>query len=359
MVGIIFSNDTNTCPFLDKYIKVLNNIGQEYEVILWNREGNNTVYPPNYLVCNVKSDVYVPIRKKIIGFLKFKQFLIKTIKDRDYDKLIFLTTFPAIFCYKLTKKQYKNKYIFDFRDLSYERYGFFRKRVKKIIKNSAFTCLSSPGFAEVLGLDNYVMAHNFRYKDLDQANKCDIGIKKAEGKIKILHIGITRGEEFNKRIADIFGNDERFEVNIVGSGNDTASFVQYIKDIPNVFVKGTYNNEEKAKFIDEADMLLYYYPCDFNCDRALANKYYDCLIYKKPLIGNADTYSGQRLRQKGLGISLKLDCDNFANEVFDFYASIKIDDFKEAINTEIQAVLNDDVKYLKAIEDFLIGKSNL
>ena len=324
MVGIIFSNDTNTCPFLDKYIKVLNNIGQEYEVILWNREGNNTVYPPNYLVCNVKSDVYVPIRKKIIGFLKFKQFLIKTIKDRDYDKLIFLTTFPAIFCYKLTKKQYKNKYIFDFRDLSYERYGFFRKRVKKIIKNSAFTCLSSPGFAEVLGLDNYVMAHNFRYKDLDQANKCD-----------------------------------RFEGNIVGSGNDTASFVQYIKDIPNVFVKGTYNNEEKAKFIDEADMLLYYYPCDFNCDRALANKYYDCLIYKKPLIGNADTYSGQRLRQKGLGISLKLDCDNFANEVFDFYASIKIDDFKEAINTEIQAVLNDDVKYLKAIEDFLIGKSNL
>lgn len=350
MVGIVFCNELNTCPYIDKYLKILNQKEIPYEIIIWNRSGEKKQYPENFVVFNEKSDIFVPRWKKFGAFMRFRSFLKRTIKERHYDKLIMLSTVPAILCYKQLVKKYKGKYIFDFRDLSYERHGFFRKKVKNIAKRSFFTSLSSPGFAEKLELNKYVMAHNFRYNDLDNAiEELSIDTKP----IQLLHIGITRGEEFNKRLADIFGNDNRFQVNIIGSGNDTETFKAYVKDIPNIQVKGTYNNEDKMKFICGASMLLYYYPGDYNCDSALANKYYDGMIYKKPLIGNINTYSGRRVEDKGLGISLDISDVNFADKVFTYITTLNKDSYLKAVKEEMIAVLEEDSVYLRRIEEFL------
>ncbi|MCI9136004.1 MAG: glycosyltransferase family 4 protein [Lachnospiraceae bacterium] len=357
MIGIVFSNDLNTCPYIDKYLDVFHRMGTAYEVILWNREGRTKTYPSNYRVYDVSADIYVPKWKKIGGFYGFRKFLRRTIKENSYDKLIFLTTFSALMCYGLTRNQYRGKYIFDFRDLSFEQNRCYRKLVKNVMENSYFTCMSSPGFAGVFQIKNYVMAHNFRYKDIEKKDEITAAGEKLKEKITLLHIGITRGEAYNKRLADVFGNDERFEVYIVGSGNDTADFQNYIEKYDNITVKGTYDNEEKVKLIAKADMLLYYYPCDFNCNRALANKYYDGLIYKKPLIGNKNTYSGRRLQKKGLGISLDLTSESFADEVSAYYKDINLDLYEKNVQKELKSVISEDEIYIKKIEEFAIEKN--
>jgi len=202
----------------------------------------------------------------------------------------------------------------------------------------------------VLEIDNYVMAHNFRYSDMDKKiEKMEIN----RDVINLLHIGITRGESYNKKLADIFGNDKRFEVNIVGSGNDTETFKDYTKNLSNVNVVGTYNNEEKNKYISNATMLLYYYPCDFNCNRALANKYYDGIIYKKPLIGNINTYSGKRLSDKGLGISLDIDDENFADKLYEYISNLNSSEYINSANSEMKNILEEDSVYLDKIAVFL------
>lgn len=355
MIGIVVSNDLNTCPYIDKYLDILNKRKIPYEIILWNRDGRKRDYPDNYIIYDCPSELYVPKRKKIKDFAKFTYFLNRTIRRRKYDKLIFLTTFTALMCYTYTCGKYKKKYIFDFRDLSLEHNRIFRGIVKKVIDNSYFTCMSSPEFAKVFGVTDYVIAHNFRYRDLAE-NCLEIQERGKNGIINLLHIGITRGEEYNKRLADVFGNDKRFEVNIIGSGNDTPSYLEYTKSIPNITVKGTYDNEEKAKLIESADMLLYYYPSSFNCDRALANKYYDGLIYKKPLVGNVNTYSGKRLYEKGLGISLDLSSDTFASDVFTYYMNFDWVKYAEAVEKEINAVLSEDKIYVDRIEEFVSGE---
>ena len=352
MIGIILSNNLNTCPYVDKYLYVFNKRGISYELVLWDRDGSQKKFPANYRVFDVQSNVDVPKWKKIFGFCRFARFVYNTIKIRKYEKLIFLTTQTAVMCYFLTQKKFKRKYIFDFRDLSFEQNSLYRKLVKKIIDNSYFTCMSSPEFAKVYGIDSYFMAHNFRYKDLANSTSVNSVIRQKTSKITLLHIGISRGEQYNNRLVEIFGNDERFEICIVGRGSDTDSFVQIASRYSNITVKGTYNNEEKESFINKADMLLYYYPCDFNCNRALANKYYDCLIYKKPLVGNINTYSGGRLKDKGLGISINFDSNTCADEIYDYYVNLDYDNFINNITSELNAVLEEDKIYLNKIQEF-------
>ena len=350
MIGIVFCNDLNICPYIDKYFQVLKEKNIEYEVIIWNRAGGDKPFQSNFQVFNEQSDIHIPRWKKIGAFLRFRKFLNDTIKTRRYDKLIMLTTIPAIMCYGLLTRKYEKRYIFDFRDLSYERFGFYRKKVLRIIKKSAFTCISSPGFADILHMKEYVMAHNFRYSDLGKKVERPNLNKQV---INLLHIGITRGEEYNRKLVDIFGNDDRFTVNIVGSGNDTTAFLDYTKGVSNFNVVGTYNNEDKQKYINDATMLLYYYPCDFNCNRALANKYYDGLIYKKPLIGNINTYSGKRLADKGLGISLDIDDPDFANKIYEYVQNLDTSCYIDAVNDEMDLILSEDRIYLDRISQFL------
>lgn len=350
MIGIVYINGVENCPFIDKYFMMCEKCGVEYEVIIWNRAGDERKYPNNFNVYSESSDVSCSRMKKIAPFLRYGRFVNKLIKEKKYDKLIILTTLSAMLVYRQLMRNYRNKYIFDFRDLSYEDIGLYRHMVNKLIDKSYFTCISSPGFKDVLLDAEYVMAHNFRYSDIKKNIMC----KSSDGKkYVLLHIGITRGEECNKRLADIFGNDERFEVHIVGSGNDTETFVKYAAQFNNIYVQGTYNNEEKADFIQKADMLLYYYPCDFNCNRALANKYYDGLIYKKPLLGNIGTYSGRRLQEKGLGISLDLNDDRFLEKVYNYCTNFNEAVFKDAVEREFTEVLEEDARYLEKIKEFI------
>lgn len=350
-IGIIFCNELNVCPYVEKYTRVLEEKNIEYDYILWNRSNVKRNYPENYLVYSEYSEMYVKKYKKIYAVIRFAKYLNKVIKNNNYDKLIVLTSMPAILCYKLLINKYKNKYIFDFRDLSFERSFTFRYMLKRIIGNSYFTCISSPGFKDVLPKYNYVISHNFQYKHLKNNSSEN---HERNTIIRLLHIGITRGENYNKKLVDIFGNDTRFVVNIVGDGNDTESFKEYIKNFKNINVKGTYNNIEKEKYIRDADMLLYYYPCSFNNDRALANKYYDGIIFKKPLIGNKDTYSGKRLMFKNLGISLNLEDNQFANKLYDYYYNLNINQFYYYAKIELDNVIEEDSTYLKKIEEFLV-----
>ncbi len=352
MVGIVYCNELNMCPYIDKYIEALERNNEDYKVILWNRSGDGKTYPSNYIVYRKKSELYISKWKKIGAFMGYYEFLHREITGNSFDKLIMLTSLPTILCYGILKRKYKNKYIYDFRDMSFERIPLYRKMVEDLIKNSYFTSLSSPGYKTVIK-GKTIPSHNFRYSDLENEVK---EVKPIRSKIVLLHIGIARGEEYNRRLVDIFGNDQRFEIYIVGTGNDTSKFVEYASQFDNIHVKGTYNNTMKMNYIQRCDALLYYYPCNFNNNRALANKYYDGLIYKKPLIGNINTYSGKRIIKKGLGISVDINDSGIADRIFDYLSNLEPDSFISKANNELELVVNEDKEYTKSIEKFVISK---
>lgn len=354
-IGVVYSNELSLCPYVEKYIEILDKMNLKYDFIVWNRSESKKEYPSNYFVYQEAQNVYKNKFKKLSSYIRFSKYVNNVILKNNYEKLIMLTTLPAMCCYKLLRKKYKKKYIFDFRDLSYEKSKVFKCFLKNIIYNSYFTCISSPGFKEILPKYNYINAHNFQYKSLKHNV---INNKKNSPILKLLHIGGTRGEEYNRKLVDVFGNDKRFKVFIIGIGNDTDSFKKYIKKTDNIILEGRYDNNDKEKYISESDMLLYYYPCSFNNNRALANKYYDGIIYKKPLIGNINTYSGKRLMSKNIGISLDIDDKDCANKIYEYYCNLDLRAFCDYAELELKKVLKEDSLYLEKIEEFLNEENN-
>lgn len=349
MVGIVFCNELNMCPYLDKYIDVLEKKGKDYRILLWDRTGGTREYGEHYIVYRRKSELYIPKIRKISAFAGFRLFLDKELRRNSFDKLIILTTLPAVLIYPLLTNRYRKRYIFDFRDMSYEWIPAYRNIVEKLIEYSSFTCMSSPGYQTVLS-GNIVQCHNFKYSDLELER---VEIKPFENQIRLLHIGSTRGEEYNKRLADVFGNDDRFFVSIVGVGNDTQTFKDYIKKFNNIIVSGKYWNSEKIRYIDDCDVMLYYYPCTFNNNLALANKYYDGLIFKKPLIGNADTYSGKLIEKNELGLSIRINEEGIADRVFQYLCEMDRDRYLNNASSELRRVITEDLNYVKKIEEFI------
>lgn len=349
-IAIILCGDVYNCPFIEKYFDVCKEKSISYDVLFWNRTGVEREYPANYRNFGEKSSIYAQKREKLFSFLKFGKFLRNTIRKEQYDKLIVLTTLPAVLCCGLLARKYRGKYIFDFRDLGFEQNKLFLRCVQKICDRSFFTCISSPGFEEILGDRGLVPVHNFRYEDLK--NKKDAADVIAN-KIHLVQMGVGRGDENNKIIADAFGDDPRFHVTIIGRGNDTPAFVEYTKRYANITVIGAYDNSEKEKYIKEATMLLYYYPYSFNNAKALANKYYDGIIYKKPLLGNIDTYCGKRLMEKGLGISLNLNEKDAADKVYSYISQLDMQAYDVLAEKELAEVLQEDKHYLLKIRDFL------
>lgn len=350
MVGIIYCNEVNICPYIQKYIDSLDAHGTNYKVLLWNRTGKVTQYPDNYIVYRKKSDLYIPKWKKIGAFAGYARFLYKQLRKQKFDKLIMLTTLPAVICSPLLLRKYRKHYIFDFRDMSFEYVHLYKKLVEKLIDQSYFTCVSSPGYKTVIEGET-IYSHNFRNEDL---NHRAMEMNPIGRKIRLLYIGIARGDEYNKRLASLFGNDERFEVTIAGTGNDTPEFAEYASQFNNIKVAGTYDSKEKETYINNCDALLYYYPCSFNNNRALANKYYDGMIYMKPLIGNINTYSGKRVKERGLGISIDVEDDSGAEKVYEYLQTLDVEKYKDNVEKELSTVIYEDKKYRSMIDEFVL-----
>lgn len=349
-IAIILCEDVHTCPYLGKYLDACAAKAVKYDVLHWNRKGEDGEFPANYYGFDEKSSLYAPKWEKLFGFLRFGRFLRKKIRQEKYDKLIMLTTLPAVLCYSLLMGKYRGKYIFDFRDLSFEKNKLFLNCVQKICDNAYFACVSSPGYMEILGQRSLVPVHNFRHEDFESKKDTADAVT---DKIHMVHVGVGRGDENNRSIADAFGNDPRFHVTIVGRGNDTPAFVEYAKQYSNITVGGTYDNAEKEKYIKEATMLLCYYPSTFNGAKALANRHYDGIIYKKPLLGNIETYGGKRLMERGLGISLCLKDADAADKVYSYISQLDMQTYNEMAEKELAEVLQEDQQYLQKIHEFL------
>lgn len=352
MIGIVFINDIGHSPYIAKYIDSITEAGLDYEVISWDREPHKgRTYPENYKIFKLFSlEEKHPINK-IIDFIRFGRFANKKVKEKRYDKLIILTSLTGIILYRTLKKSYRQKYIFDYRDASYEFLPLFKKMIAKLVTNSYFTCVSSRGFLEILPpADNYVVVHNFQYGDL-RYKEAACTLSRQEP-IHVNYIGYVRGYYLLKMI-DLFARDKRFVLNFHGGGEHLNITREHASGIDNIHFTGEYRGNEKHRFIKQADLICYNYESSFINDKALANKYYDALIFKKPLLGNSQTYSGRLISQNGLGISLDLDDPLYTQKIYDFYMNFSCAEFNRNAERVLAEVLEEDQLYMEKIREFI------
>lgn len=356
-IGIVGFSNLRFIPFIDDYITISLGEGYECELIYWNRQGEKETYGD--LQCfsydvTMKSNANIVV--KLIRMLGFGRYSKNIIKSRKYDKVIILTTVPAIFISGFLMNSYNKNYILDIRDYSYEHIKIFYNRLAQVMKHSGLTIISSPGFKEFLPPSDLKLTHNSAY--LDRTDRYEF-TKTQSDKLIIGFMGVVRYVDQILLFIDTIGNHNQIEFHLYGDGEGALDIQTYCtnNNIENVTLHGKYLACEKDAIIQNCDII---YNCYGNNTKevqyALSNKLYDALFYKKPILVNSKTI--MQSYSEGINFIYHHDNHNFVNELLSWYSSIDQVEFTERCECLLNQVNEECKIYRNSVSTFLKGELN-
>lgn len=353
MTGVILYGPFELAPYSKTYMELLDEAGEKYDLIGWRREEEPQYTGENVFMYEGESGKRFssPI-EKIKPALGFRKFILRLIRQKKYDRLIVLTTQTALILADVLLTKYKNKYIFDYRDKSYEYIKPYGALVNALVLHSAETVISSEWFKQSLTpKKDYILAHNMQLNRLE-FKKHNL-VRKAENeKIVLGYIGALRSFDYHKALMDSFKNDSRFEFLTYGCGDDSEKLREYAKPFSNIFVHGAYREADKYRIVDTFDMMCYNYPSSFVNDGAVANKYYDALIMKKPMFVNEKTLLGKFIVAKNLGVGVT-DADSVADTVYNWYKTFDTEKFVRTCDFYLDKYAAENELFRKKIKEVL------
>lgn len=337
-IGLIMPGNIWFCPYVKIYTKILDEEKVEYDLISWNRDGSEK----QGIQFNEQS-IGKGRFSKFLQYVNYTSFIKKTVNQNRYDKLIVFGPQIAIFISGFLTKHYSKRYIFDYRDLSIEQKFYFKKTFLKVLRNSYANVISSPGFKRCLpqGFD-YLLSHNFNVDLVRQALSSKEVDNLTSEAINVLTIGGIRDYSSNIEVVKALANKKEFLVKFVGKGSAAGLIKDYAiqNKIDNIQFEGYYPKEKESEYIRESTFLNIFYPRIISHDTALSNRFYNGLIYRKPMLVTKNTVQGDYIEQKQLGLSLE-NCKNLDEKLKEYIKTIDYNSFNERCNDLLLQFLKD------------------
>ncbi len=338
-------------PYMNFYLENLDKKKSDIHILYWNRDLQEEDLS-KYEGCTFHEFRYyqeddVAKLSKIKSFLKYRKFAKKLIKTENFDFILVLSSLPGVIISDVLKKSYKGRYIFDYRDTTYEKFAPFKRIIASITKNSAATFVSSDAFRTLLPDSckrKIYTSHNLLIDSLEHCNDKEFyGI--SSKKIRISFWGFIRHEEINKELIRKIAADDRFELHYYGREQQTAlNLKAYAEEIgaENVFFHGEYKPEERYEFIKTTDIIHNVYSATENppMSFAMPNKYYDGIIFKLPQLCAEGTFVAKKAASAGVGFSCNPYDRSFTEKVFNYYNSIDQKAFFESCENELLNVFD-------------------
>ena len=355
---LITSYKRNMLPYLVKYENLLKKTYIDYDILFWDRDKNyQLVNTDNEYIfgkkCSFGGDKISKL-SKIFSYFTFRNNVKRLLKINSYDKVIVFNTLPALFLIDILLIKYKNNYIFDYRDYTYENLYMYKKAVNAIVNNSYFTAISSKGFLKFLKNEKKLIPnHNISNLELKESI---VKLNRNLSKITIGFLGLVRYENENRIIIESLKNSDKYILKYVGRIYDGCKLQQYCEqeNIANVSFDGEFKNEDKGRLYNNIDIInAVYGNKTYEVKTALPNKLYDCLLFKKPMMVSNNTYLAEIIKKYKLGIAVDLDKESILENLERY-----IDSFDERLfmkNTEIflKSVLEDERRFTDNVLKFL------
>lgn len=334
-------------PYINFYLDNMDLKKNEVHILYWNRDlqQEKTMDYSDCILhefrCYQEDDVSKFL--KIKSFIKYRKYAKQLIQKEKFDFLIALHSMPAILMSNILIEQYREKYIFDYRDSTYERFAPYKKLIGKIVCNSKYTFVSSDSFRRFLPSEcsnKIYTSHNLLTESLLHRDEKRLDEKKTD-KIRISFWGFIRHEELNKEIIKKISRDARFELHYYGREQQVAvNLKKYAKEIDagNVFFHGEYKPEDRYEFVKNTDLIhnIYY---DANTMLAVGNKYYDGLIFYIPQLCMQGSFMGQNSEKAAVGFACDPYDSLFTDRIYDYYFKIDRIDFNKNCDNELFRIL--------------------
>lgn len=353
MKALIIGFYTKTyMPYILKYEEILKKNNIDYDITCFDRDstGDETQ----------ESNVFTYHRKmgtqkwrKIFPYFSYISYVKRIIKNKEYDRIIVLTTIPAVLLYNTLTHTYQNRYIFDFRDYSYENYSVYRKLVNSIVEKSFCSFISSKGFLHYLKDSTKLnLVHNISNQDAGVSYAEEIDINH----IVIGFVGYVRYYDVNTRLIKQLKDCSNIMIRYYGTVYDDCDLKTYVlkNEIHNVEFYDTYQNEEKPKIYSSITFINSIYSLQSKeVAFAIPNRLYDAALYKKPIIVASNTYLEKIVSFYKIGFSVDLTKQNIHEEIANYIKSYNADTFARNCRRFLSDVLNDDQVFYSKVTQFL------
>lgn len=298
-------------PYVNNYVTILKENNADYTIINWDRFGIEEKSKYTY------RDDKIGHQRNFFDYYKYYKFIKEILDQIHFDKIIVFGLQLTFFLKKVLQKKFKGNYIIDIRDYN-KVIDYFN--IKKVINNSAFVVLSSPGYKEWLpDIDKYIINHNTQIQSLNKLQSLEIELNKE--KINVAYIGAIRDYQVNIDFIDSLKNNNKINIFFNGEGNINKNIQEYLNDnnIKNVYLTGRYEREEEEELYSNADLInVLRYNDGINNKTALPNRLYNAVIYGKPMIAFAGTYLADIVKDYELGLILNSFKD-VENSIENFY----------------------------------------
>ncbi len=320
-------------PYLNLYLENINSEKNQVDVLYWNRDlkDEDLIHLSNYNLYEFRQYQEDDVNKltKIKSFIKFRRYAKKVIKN-GYDFIIVIQSVPAVILSDLLIKQFKEKYIYDFRDITYENIFFYKKIVNCLVENAAKVFISSDCFRKSLPENKNIMTvHNVLQRDMLLQNESFV--KNESIPIVIGFWGFIRSENVNIEIIRRISKDKRFILKYFGREQAVAqSLKKYVKqnNIDNVFFCGEYEPGRKNEIVRSVD-IVHNINDDENARLSVSNKFYDGIIFRRPQLCMENTFMSELVKDASIGREINPYSSDFTSQIYDYYNSINEKEFND------------------------------
>ncbi|MCI7200263.1 glycosyltransferase [Megasphaera elsdenii] len=325
---IVAFHPRSMTPYAKQYENAIIKAGYRYDILFWDRFSNAPLEKrANEFIFHKVCTLGGNRLKKIYPFYLFRKVVKNIINKGNYNKIIILNTMPGFLLHDILLKKYSNKYIFDIRDYTYEKYKPYLHVVQHLIDQSFFTTISSRGFKKFLGENHKIIVnHNISNEEniLDRPT-----LSRNKQDIIIGFVGAVRYFNENLALIKSVQTSSRFRLTFAGRQNSDCPLKEECEEnnYRNVSFSGAFTNDEKPNLYKNIDMINSVFGNQsLDVITLLPNRLYDALIFKKPIIATKGTYLAEVVSKNNLGPVLD-DSRGYTAEAYQQELAAYVDNF--------------------------------
>lgn len=315
------------------YEKLLQKHNIDFDIIYLDRYGiSESCSASNKYVFSVPQYRSMGFFKKLMYYIHFRNFTIKTIERNEYDFIIVWRTETAHLLRDYLLKRYKGRYSVDIRDYFYERIGILKCLLSRLLRHSCFSTISSPGFLAFLPKHEYIMLHSINEQVIQKDDMFRDSISRLP--IHICFIGYVRFPEIDKSLIRIFANDPRYIMQYFGEGSAVLKEFCVANGIINVEFSNGFNVEETGELLQRADIINNVYGSGvIALDTAISIRFYYSVFFGLPILTSNGTFVDRMAIAIGNGFSVDLNNKNLPDDLYKWYTGINWRTFHENLRS--------------------------
>lgn len=329
-VCIIGASNIKHISLISLYTTYFDKNNIPYDLIYWDRHGIAEDSTANNTYCYKNNSVEGKVGK-LLGFLGFRRFVLKTIKKNKYRTVITWQTTVGYLLFDQLLLRHKKHYVINVRDYVAENTAWGRFIIKKLVKNAGMVALSSEGFKEFLPQGNYVVVNSINEEILSHATfECD---GHHTPPYRIGFAGNCRYFRECYKLIDALANDDRFELWYCGTNSEVLQEYAAGKGIKNVFTKPGFRKEETLKIFSGFEMVNSAFGNDAFDNRTLIPiRLYTALSMNIPVLANKNTQLSKELEASSTGYVINT-YEGLGDSLYEYLSALDKRTFETACNT--------------------------